>query len=137
MRTFLGYLLVAAGIAALYGVIRFAPLYIDHLSVKDIVNSNLNRYREFSDVAGAKNDLLMRLNTVEWTTHKVTDEFGNTEDKAGLGLEEEAVEYDFEPRTKTAHIKVSYDRQVKLVPTEKIRVVHFVYEVSQVPPNLP
>lgn len=136
MRTFLGYLMVAAGLGALYAVIMFAPLQIDHFSVKDIINSSHNRFRELGTVENLRLDLFRRLNSVNWAKHTEVDDFGAAVEKDGLGLEDEAIETEFDERTKRLRIKVKYDRVVRLKPTDKVRVFHFVYEKDEVPPNL-
>lgn len=136
MRTFLGYVLVAAAIGVLYGIVTFAPVYLDHFDAKDIVNTSFNRFKEFPDVESFKQDMLWRLNTVEWATHKETDDFGNVEDKRGLGLEEDALVVEFDQRSKNLHVKLTYDRTVHLRPTDKVKVMRFVYEFTKVPPNL-
>jgi hypothetical protein len=134
MRTFLGYLMVAGLLAALYGVIMFGPLYIDHMEVKDTCNAAFNRFKDVGR-EGLQADVLDRLNRVPWATHEERDEMDQVVEKPGLGLTEEDVVVEVNEQLKQVFLKVDYQRKVVLKPTNKVRIVKFHFERRDTPPN--
>lgn len=70
MRTFLGYVLVAALLAGLYAVIMFVPIYVDHMDAKDLVNSTFNQFRELGPDQ-FQTELIRRFSQVPWESHPV------------------------------------------------------------------
>ncbi|MBE2251740.1 MAG: hypothetical protein IAE78_19535 [Myxococcus sp.] len=135
MRKFLGYLMALSVFAALYAVVMFMPIVIDHGSAKDLVNSTFNAFREYGPDQ-FKVELLRRLNEVTWATHIEEDEYGEKKEVTGLGLGEDDVFVEFDDRTKVLWVKVSYVRRVVLKPTDKVRVVKFTIERKEKPPNV-
>ena len=135
MRTFLGYVMVAALLAGLYAVIMFAPIYIDHMDAKDLVNSTFNQFREFGPEQ-FKIELLRRFLNVQWETHRVENEYGEVTMEKGLLLDPEQVLVEFDDRTKVLHVRVEYERRVVLKPTDKVHVMKFVIERNEKPPNV-
>ena len=135
MRTFLGYVTVAAVLAGLYSVVMFVPLYLDHFDAKDIANATFNQYRDLQ-TEGVKSYLLQQLNVVKWATHEELDEEGNTVVKPGLGLTPEELTVEFDEKTKNLWIHFEYQRKVVLKPTDKVKVFKFVYDHKERPPNV-
>lgn len=136
MRKLLGYLTVLAIFAALYAVVIFTPIYLDHFDMKDICNSSFNAFRELGTPETFKADLLRKLNMVEWATHPEQDEYGAVTEVKGLGLTDDDVLVEFDDRTKVLSVKVTYVRRVLLKPTDKIRVMNFSFERKERPPNV-
>ncbi|MDP3232652.1 MAG: hypothetical protein Q8N26_07735 [Myxococcales bacterium] len=135
MRKLLGYLVALGVFAALYAVVMFGPLWLDHFSAKDLVNSTFNQFRELGPDQ-FKAELLRKLNLVDWATHQEQDEEGRMKDVQGLGLTEDDVFVEFDDRTKILWVKVNYTRRVVLKPTEKVRVFKFSVERKEKPPNV-
>ncbi len=135
MRTFLGYLIALAVLGALYAVVMFGPLWIDHLAAKDLVNSTFNQFRDLGPER-FKGELLQRLNLVDWATHQEQDDFGAVKEVQGLGLTDEDVFVEFEEASKILWVKVNYTRRVVLKPTDKVRVFKFSIERKAKPPNV-
>jgi hypothetical protein len=136
MQKLLGYLTVLAVIAAIYAVVMFVPMYLDHFEVKDISNSTFNAYREMSSVEHFRNELLRKLNAVEWATHPEQDEFGVINEVKGLGLTAEDVFVEFDDRTKVLWVKFSYLRRIVLKPSQKVRTFRFDFERKERPVNV-
>jgi hypothetical protein len=135
MRTFLGYVLVAALLAGLYAVIMFVPIYVDHMDAKDLVNSTFNQFRELGPDQ-FQTELIRRFSQVPWESHPVENEFGEVTIEKGLLLTPEQVLVEFDERTKKLHVRVEYERRVVLKPTQKVRVFKFVIERNEKPPNV-
>lgn len=135
MRTFLGYVMVAALLGALYAAITFGPVYVDHMDAKDLVNSTFNQFRDL----GAEQlqlELMRKFLMVPWETHPVENEFGEVVQEKGLLLTAEQVFVEYDERTKVLHVRVNYERRVQLKPTDKVRVLKFVIERKERPPNV-
>jgi hypothetical protein len=135
MRTFLGYVMIATLLGGLYALVMFGPLYVDHLEAKDICNSAFNRFKDVG-AEGLKDDVLTRLNRVDWATHEERDpETDEMVVKPGLGLTEEDVLVEVDEQAKKVFLRVDYQRKVVLKPTEKVRVFKFHFERRDTPPN--
>lgn len=135
MRTFLGYVMVAALLAGVYAVVTFVPIYLDHMEAKDLVNSTFNQFREFGPDQ-IQGEFIRRFLQVQWETHPVENEYGEVTQEKGMLLDPEQVFVEFDDRTKVLHVRVTYERKVRLKPTEKIHVMKFVIERKEKPPNV-
>jgi len=135
MRKLLGYLAALTALAALYAVVMFGPLWIDHMAAKDLVNSTFNQFRDLGPDQ-FKGELIRKLNFVDWASHQEQDEDGSMKDVRGLGLTDEDVITDFEERTKILSVKVTYTRRVVFKPTDRFRVFKFSIERKEKPPNV-
>lgn len=136
MRTFLGYVMVAALLAGVYSVVIFAPIYLDHMDAKDLVNSTFNQFRELGSAEQMQGELIRRFLEVPWETHPVENEYGEVTQKKGMLLDPEQVFVEFDDRTKVLHVRIQYERKVKLKPADKIHVMKFVLERKEKPPNV-
>lgn len=135
MRTFLGYITVAAVLTGFYLGVMFIPLELDHLAVKDIVNTAFHRFNSLGS-AGVHDEIVMYLRRVDWATHEAEDEYGVKQIVKGLDITDEQVEVEYDERTKKLRVRVNYDRVVRLKPSKEIHVSHFVFERIDVPPNV-
>lgn len=135
MRTFLGYVLVAAVIAGLYSAVMFLPIYLDHFDAKDTANATFNQFRDLG-VDGVRSYLVQQFNEAKWATHEETDEEGNVVVKPGLGLTGEDITVEFDENTKVLWVHLEYQRKVVLKPTDKVRMIKFVFDRKEKPPNV-
>ncbi len=135
MRTFLGYVTVAAVLTGFYLGVMFIPLELDHLAVKDIVNTTFHRFNTLGS-EGVHDEIVMNLRRVDWATHEAEDEYGVKQTVKGLDIADEQVEVEYDERTKKLRVRVNYDRIVRLRPSKEIHVSHFVFERIDVPPNV-
>ena len=103
----------------------FLPLYVDHFEVNDAVTSAFNGYGLIS-MPTLRVDLESKLREAKFATHKEIDMSGNEVEKPGLAVTETNPLIEADEVNKILTVMYQYDRTVRLIPTEKIRVVHFV-----------
>lgn len=136
MRKLLGYLAVLGVFAALYAVVMLGPLWVDHMSAKDLFNSSFNAYRELPIPDAFKGQLIRKFNAVEWASHQEVDDAGEVKEMPGLGLTDDDVIVEFDENTKVLWVKVNYSRRLVFKPTDKVRVFKFTLERKEKPPNV-
>ncbi|MCA3011304.1 MAG: hypothetical protein INH41_02780 [Myxococcaceae bacterium] len=135
MRTFLGWVMAAALVAGAYAAVMFIPLYLDHWEVQDIGNKTFNQFRDLG-VDGVRQAIRDALNRVTFMTHEEDDDFGGTKVVKGMGMTDEDVLVEYDEERKLLHVHFEYRRVVALKPTDKRRVVRFVYDKRGEPPNV-
>ncbi len=123
--TFVGFLLLLGAIAGGYWLVMFVPLYIDQFEVQDAVNSAFNSYGVVND-AQLRVELEAKLREAKFTTHKEIDMMGNEVEKPGLLVTETNPMIEIDTVNRTLSVSYQYDRTVHLVPSDKIKVIHFV-----------
>jgi hypothetical protein len=125
--------IVAAVAAGIYWVVMFSTVYLENLDVRDVVAACYNESGRTTDEA-IRARIEERIGRVG--THKAEDGFGNVTVVRGLGLPPEQITVFRDQVRNTILIKVDYTQEVVLVPTKRIKVVHFVVaKEGPVPPQ--
>ncbi|QRO01860.1 hypothetical protein JRI60_24000 [Archangium violaceum] len=114
-------LAVVAGV--IYAGVMFVPFYVDHLDVKEAVAvaHNLSG-RNYND-AMLRN--VIRERTGQLGSHWERDQFDRDVLMPGLGLNDEQILIERSDVTQNVRIEVSYERTVRLKPTNAVRTLHF------------
>jgi len=130
-----GLLMLIAAAGCVYWAIIFGPVYVDNFDVKDIVNVGFNSYGNAdSNIATIRAVMRRRLDDSKFGMTKITDpETGEEKEKVGLPITDEQIITVFDEPAGTFTVRVEYDREVVLIPTDKVSVVHFVVERSGPP----
>jgi hypothetical protein len=122
--------LVASGI---YFVVMVAPLYVDHMDVKEAVSVAHN-------LAGRNpNDGVLRAEIRERTSrmgeHVEKDTWGVERVVPGLGLTDEQILIERSGITQNVRIEVTYERSVRLKPLDYVHTVQFSAVREGLPPQ--
>lgn len=126
--------LAIAGIAtAIYCLVIFAPVYMEHLDVVDVVASAFNQVGVRRDDT-IQEELKGRLLGIG--THRELNEDNELVEVRGLGVADEDVIYEINPAEKTALIEVRYVREVRLKPTSRWTKLRFTAKKAGVPAGL-
>lgn len=112
-------------IAGGYWCVLFLPLYIDHFEVSDAVSAAFNGYGLVS-MPTLRTDLESKLKEAKFATHKEFDMTGTEVEKPGLAVTEINPMIEADEVNKILTVSYRYERVVRLVPTDKIRVIQFV-----------
>ncbi|HSP79007.1 MAG TPA: hypothetical protein VLQ93_10785, partial [Myxococcaceae bacterium] len=120
--------LIAAGI---YAVVMIVPFYVDHLDVKEAVAVAHNLSGRNSNDATLRNEIRQR--TSQMGNHWERDQYDNDVLKPGLGLTDEQILIERSGVTQNVRIAVSYERKVRLKPTNYIYTLHFSAEREGIP----
>lgn len=131
----IGLLLILAAGGGLYWIVLFGPIHIDNYTVKDAVSIAFNSYgNEGQNLVGIRKALRFKLDDPKLGPSVVTDsETGEQTEMTGLPIPDAQLITEFDEVTGVLTIRAEYERQVVLVPTDKVSVVHFVVERSGVP----
>lgn len=135
MRTFLGWVIAAAVIGAIYAAVMFLPVYVAHFDVQDAANSAFNGFKDLGE-AGVRQVLLQQLNSEGFGHHEELDEDGAVVVKPGIGLKDDDLTVQFDDNTKILWVHLEYSKKVALKPTEKVRFVKFTFDRKEKPPNV-
>lgn len=126
--------LVVSGIAvAVYCVAMFAPAYLDHLDVMDLVASAYNQVGHRRDEVILE-ELKGRL--VHIGTHREANQDGEMEEVRGLGVADEDITYELNAAEKTALVQVRYVREVRLKPTGRWVKLNFTSKKAGTPAGM-
>ncbi|WP_257458920.1 hypothetical protein [Archangium lipolyticum] len=120
----LGTLLLLAVVGgAIYAGAMVGPFYVDHLDVKEAVAvaHNLSG-KNYSDPM-LRN--IIRERTSQLGSHWERDQFDRDVLKPGLGLTDEQILIERSEVTQNVRIEVSYERTVRLKPTNAVRTLRF------------
>jgi len=120
-----GFFLLIGVIAGGYWCVLFLPLYIDHFEISDAISAAFNAYGIVSGPT-LRTDLESKLREVKFATHKEFDMTGNEVDKPGLAVTEINPMIEADEVNKILTVSYRYERVVRLIPTDKIRVIHFL-----------
>jgi hypothetical protein len=120
--------LLALALAGWWAFI-FGPLYLDHLEVREAAAQTIALIPGAGTPKDAAKIPVNRLNTRVGWHYQVDEETGEERVLPGLGIDfDEGVTVDYDPSTKLAVVRFSYDRVVQLKPLERRQRVHFVAE---------
>jgi len=115
-------LLLAVVAGGIYAVWTFSPAYLDNLDVQEAISVAFNQADKRSDDA-LKAIIVNRLHRVG--THLADDGYGNITEKPGLGISADNIYVERDEVQGTLYIRVDYERQVKLKPTERWHTLRF------------
>lgn len=119
MKTF--SLLLAAVLLGYLGV-TFSPTYIDHVDVIQAIRNAAVSARQLPENM-IRDRLISQLNQVG--SHFEETAQGESVERHGLGLTANDVVVHVDPKTKEYQISVSYQRRVRLVPTNRFVTIDF------------
>jgi hypothetical protein len=112
-------------IGGLYWCFLFLPVYIDHWEVTDAVNAAFNAYGIVNDHI-MRSELEAKLREAKFTTHLEFDQMGNEVEKPGLAVTDVNPNIEVDEVNRTLAVTYRYDRTIHFIPSQKIRVLHFV-----------
>ena len=117
---------MVAVVAGLYWCALFLPVYIEHWEISDAVQSAFNSHGIVNNYV-MRSELEGKLRELKFVTHKEVDPMtGNEVDRPGLAVNETNPNIIIDDVSRILTIRYEYDRTIHLVPTEKIKVLHFV-----------
>lgn len=116
--------LIAAVGAGFYWVFIFSPVYLDNLDVREAIDVAYNLSPRTSDEI-LRRTILERLNQPTLGSHQEDDGFGNLSVVGGLGIKPEQVIIERDEVRKRILIRVEYEREIQLKPTERVRTIQF------------
>ncbi len=112
--------------AGLYWCFLFLPVYIDHWEVSDAVKTAFNAHGIVNNYV-LRSELEGKLKELKFATHTEIDPMTGTEvEKQGLAVSEVNPNIVIDDVSRILSIRYEYDRTIHLIPTEKIKVLHFV-----------
>lgn len=121
--SFGGLLLLALLAGGVYLGVVFIPFYVDNLDVKEAVAAAHNRAAQRAPDSTLRNTIIER--TSQMGSHWEVDQYDNDVLKPGLGLTEEQILIERSEVTGSVRIEVEYERQVRLVPTDRVHTLRF------------
>ncbi len=135
MRTFLGWVIALAVIGGIYAAVMFVPTYLENFDVKDVANSAFHSFKDTGE-AGLRVSVLDTLNSDRFGTHEEYDEDGVLVTKPGLGLKDDQLQVQYDEKTRTLWLHFEYSRKIVLKPSDKVKVLNFVFDRREKPPNV-
>lgn len=125
----LSVLFILAIAAGLYWVVIFLPFYLDNMEVKDAVSVAFNAFGGEFDTAKVRYDMKNKFLDAKWGVHEELDPVsGEVKEMPGLPIPDEQITIEYDEARDLLTVRVVYDREVILRPTQKKRVLHFVVE---------
>jgi hypothetical protein len=122
-------LVLLALVFAGWWAFTFGPLYFDHLEVREAAAQTIALIPGAREPKEAAQTPVGRLNTRVGWHYQIDEETGEERVVPGLGIDfDEGVTVDYDPSTRLAVVRISYDRVVQLKPLERRQRVHFVAE---------
>lgn len=121
--------LIAGGI---YFVAMVAPLYVDHLDVKEAVVAAHNLAGRNSNDGVLRQEI--RLRTSRMGQHVEKDTWGVEKVVPGLGLTDDQIVIERSSVTQNVRIEVVYEREVQFKPSNYIHTVRFSAVQEGLPP---
>ena len=100
------------------------PLYIDHWEVVDIVKKAFNSYGIVND-ATLRAELDSGLGEVKFVEHTEL-QYGKEITKPGFAVSADNPVIIADEMNKMLEVTFRYERTVRLIPSDKIKVIHFV-----------
>jgi hypothetical protein len=129
----LSVLAISAIAVAIYCLVIFAPVYLEHLDVVDVVASAFNQVGQRRDET-IQEELKGRLLGIG--THRALNDDNELVEVRGLGVADEDLIYEINAAEKTAHIELRYVREVRLKPTSRWTKIRFTAKKAGVPAGL-
>ncbi len=123
----IGVAILLALAGGLWWLITFGPAYLDNLDARDAVAAGFSQAKLGDPPETVRDRIVAKLNDrVGW--HTEIDDWGNAKRVTGLGLTKENVIVDVDDVNKTVLVQVTYEREVPLKPTAKVRKLRFKVE---------
>jgi hypothetical protein len=117
--------------AGFYSLVMIVPFYVDHLDVKEAVTVAHNLAGRNSNDAVLRREIRER--TARMGHHWEKDQYDNDVLKPGLGLTDQQILIERSGVTQNVRIAVSYERKVRLKPTNYIHTIQFSAEKEGIP----
>ncbi|MFZ5469645.1 MAG: hypothetical protein ACOZIN_09425 [Myxococcota bacterium] len=117
-------LLIAGVVGGIYALVVFSPVYLDNLDVKEAIAAAYNQAGRMDDRA-LVGLIKSRVNAAAVGEHVEDDGYGNQRVVGGLGIKDEQITVQRDEVRRTILIRVDYQREVVLKPTDRIRQVRF------------
>lgn len=121
---FVSLLVLAAIAGGIYWVIIFSPVYLDNLDVKEAISVAYNQVGKRSPDQ-LRAEIKAKLNDKKLGWHREDDGYGNVTVVGGLGIQDEQIFIERNDVTNEVLIRVEYEREVVLKPTERVRFIRF------------
>jgi hypothetical protein len=120
----LGSLVFLTALASgIYALVMVAPYYVDHLDVKEAVAAAHSLAGQNYSDAMLRHTIRDR--TKEMGQHWERDQFDRDVLMPGLGLTDEEILIERSEVTQNVRIEVTYERELRLKPTNIVRTLHF------------
>jgi hypothetical protein len=130
----IGVVMLAGITYAIWWIVTYSTVYLDNLDVKDAVNSAFNQSVRAAD-ADLRQGIVRRLNFSPLGWHWEETDSGERVRKPGLGVPDEGIEIERDDVANTILVRVTYEREVELLPFDKLDMVKFVVEKQgKIPP---
>jgi hypothetical protein len=130
----IGVAMLAGITYAIWWIVTYSTVYLDNLDVRNAVNQAYNQSVRVTD-GDMRSGLVRSLNfnSVGW--HWEENDDGERVRKPGLGVPDEGIEIERDEVNNTILVRVTYEREVALLPFDKLDMVKFVVEKQgKIPP---